>query len=328
MKIAIFHGNEVWVLRGLAIDIQKALTKLGISVSRHQVNLLEPGEIPAADWFLFVQQGQMDTILKAWKYRKDLVEKSICIFTHFNFRNCNFSLLKHAKVISHMSSHQMAISIGNGLSRENSYLLPLGVDMERHFPLKQSYVTNYLNQHYPSIHETNKRSYIGFCTRFSGKQTYTMRKNYDSMLKIINALIQKNKKVLIIGDGWEKAKIYKNQENIVVLNPPYKDFNVFYSLMKMFVSVTSYDGGPIPLLESMACGVPSVITNSGFAPDIIQDKELGFVFQPFEGEERILGIIETCENTKFNSTFLRKTASKYSFDSYAAKLVDILSKSK
>ena len=147
------------------------------------------------------------------------------------------------------------------------------------------------------------------------------------MLKIINKLLEEDKKVLIIGDGWEKAKIYKNAENIVVLNPPYKDFNVFYSLMKMFVSVTSYDGGPIPLLESMACGVPPVITNSGFAPDIIQSKELGLIFQPFASEEKILGMIEDCEKTEFNSKLLRKTASKYSFESYAVRLVKILSKS-
>ena len=327
MRIAIFHGNEVWVLRGLGMDIEKALKKLGVSVSRHQVNLTDPGDIPEADWFFFVQQGQMNTILKAWKYRKDLVQKSICIFTHFNFRNCNFSLLKHAKVISHMSSHQMAISIANGLSRENSYLMPLGVDMERHFPLKQAYVTDYLNQHYPSIDCTRKKTYIGFCTRFSGKQTYTTRKNYDSMLKIINTLAEQNKKVLIVGDGWEKAKIYKNKENLVVLNPPYKDFNVFYSLMKVFVSVTTYEGGPIPVLESMACGIPPVISNSGFAMDIIQSKDLGLIFPPFESEEKILKLINQCENTNFDTKLLRKTASKFSFDAYAKKLVDILSRS-
>ena len=194
MRIAIFHGNEVWVLRGLAIDIEKALIKLGVSVSRHQVNLIEPGEIPAADWFLFVQQGQMNSILKAWNYREDLVKKSICIFTHFNFRNCNFPLLKHAKVISHMSSHQMAISVGNGLSRENSYLLPLGVDLDRHYPLKQSYVTNYLKQHYPNIRNTSKRSYIGFCTRYSGKQTYTMRKITTLCLKLLTNCSKKIKR--------------------------------------------------------------------------------------------------------------------------------------
>ena len=324
MKIAIFHGNEIWVLRGLAIDIEKALKKCGVEVTRHQVDLTNPGEIPKADWFFFVQQGQMDTILKAWDYRMDLVRKSVCLFTHFNFRNCNFKLLEKAKLIAHMSSHQMAISIGNGLSRKNSRLLTLGVDIDRHYPLKQARVTDYIRKNYPQIKETQKRSYIGFCTRFSGKETYKIRKNYDSMLKIINTLASQNKKVLIIGDGWEKAKIYKNKDNIVALNPPYKDFNMFYNLMKMFVSVTSYDGGPIPLLESMACGVPPVITNSGFAPDVITSEEFGYTFQPFESEEKVLRLIDKCESTEFDRLKLREAASKYTFDNYAQRLVSLL----
>ena len=56
MKIAIFHGNEIWVLRGLAIDIEKALKKCGVEVTRHQVDLTNPGEIPKADWFFFVSK--------------------------------------------------------------------------------------------------------------------------------------------------------------------------------------------------------------------------------------------------------------------------------
>ena len=144
------------------------------------------------------------------------------------------------------------------------------------------------------------------------------------MLKIINTLASQNKKVLIIGDGWEKAKIYKNKDNIVALNPPYKDFNMFYNLMKMFVSVTSYDGGPIPLLESMACGVPPVITNSGFAPDVITSEEFGYTFQPFESEEKVLRLIDKCESTEFDRLKLREAASKYTFDNYAQRLVSLL----
>ena len=67
MKFAIFHGNERWILRGLAIDIEKSLLKQGIEVSRYEVDLRNPGKIPEADWFLFVQQGQLDIILRAWK---------------------------------------------------------------------------------------------------------------------------------------------------------------------------------------------------------------------------------------------------------------------
>ena len=49
-------------------------------VTRHQVDLTNPGN-SKADWFFFVQQGQMDTILKAWDYRMDLVRKNVYIYS-------------------------------------------------------------------------------------------------------------------------------------------------------------------------------------------------------------------------------------------------------
>ena len=324
MHIAIFHGNERWILRGLAIDIETALKKIGASVSRHEVDLISPGEIPKADWFFFVQQGQLNTILRAWGYREDLIKKSICIFTHFDVNNCNFSLLNKIHLISHMSSHQMAIAIGNGLSAKNSKLLTLGVKMDRHFPLKQSHLSKELARLYPEIADKTKRSYVGFCTRITTKSTYTKRKNYESLIKIINNLASKGQKILILGDGWEKIEIKKKRENVLIPCPPYEHYNLFYNLMKVFVSVTSYDGGPIPLLESMACGVPSVITNSGFVPDVINSKELGLTFQPFESEDRVIDLIRESSITSYDRTLLRNRASMFSFDNYARRLLNIL----
>ena len=321
MKIAIFSGNEKWILRGLAIDIQKAFVKSGIEAKHYELDLVNPGiDPPEADWYFFVQQGQLNSILKAWGYKKDLVKKSICIFTHFDFKNCKFELLNSIHLVSHMSSHQMAIAIGNGLSRNNSSLLPLGVDPERHYPVKQNYLDTELAKKYPRIRERSKRSYVGFCTRLWNKDTYTKRKNYECLFEIVNKLLQQNQKVLIVGDGWEKHASNKHK-NLVIVDPPYKDYILFYNLMKAFVSVTSYDGGPIPLLESMACGVPPVITNSGFAPDVIKNKEYGLTFQPFAESSEVLRLIKETIDSEHSRETLRKRAIEFSFESYAKKLL-------
>ena len=327
MRIAIFSGNEKWILRGLAVDLETALKNLGISVKRYEVDLANPGIAPPeADWYFFVQQGQLKSILQAWNFREDLVKKSICIFTHFDYKNCNFELLNSIHLVSHMSSHQMAISIGNGLSKSNSALLPLGVDPQRHYPIKQEIIRKKLIDAYPNIHDTTKRSYNGFCTRFWKKNTYTKRKNYESLFELINMLLAQGEKVLVIGDGWEKVKI-KSNKNLVVINPPYKDYILFYNLMKVFISVTSYDGGPIPLLESMACGVPPVITNSGFAPDIIEDEKYGLKFQPFSQSETVMKLVKKSHRTNYSRKLLRDKAKEFSFAAYANKLVSLLEKS-
>lgn len=326
MKIAIFSGNEKWVLRGLAIDLEAAFKGIGINAKRYEVDLSNPGiEPPDADWYFFVQQGQLHSILYHWNFRTDLLQKSICIFTHFDYKNCNFKLLNSIRLVSHMSSHQMAISIGNGLSRSNSSLLPLGVDPSRHYPMKQEFVRNKLLNYYPNIDDVNKRSYNGFCTRLWKKDTYIKRKNYGCLYDLINMLLAQGEKVLVVGDGWDKANIKANK-NLVMINPPYNDYVYFYNLMKVFVSVTSYDGGPIPLLESMSCGVPPVITNSGFAPDIIENEKFGLTFQPFSSAKKVMELIKQSHNTQYSRELLRNKAKDFSFTAYAQRLITILEK--
>ena len=75
----------------------------------------------------------------------------------------------------------------------------------------------------------------------------------------------------------------------------------------------------------MACGVPAVITNSGFAPDIIKNKNAGTMFQPFASESEVLNLIQQSDKTNYNREYLRQISSKYSFDEYAKKLVNFLS---
>ena len=76
MHFAIFHGNERWILRGLAIDIESSLLKLGHTVDRIETDLTNPDKPPTADYFLFVQQGQLFTIHRAWGFKKDLLSAS------------------------------------------------------------------------------------------------------------------------------------------------------------------------------------------------------------------------------------------------------------
>ena len=138
---------------------------------------------------------------------------------------------------------------------------------------------------------------------------------------------------VLIGDSnWKKVgnnkliNFSKSNKNLIVINPPYKDYIYFYNLMKVFISVTSYDGGPIPLLESMACGVPPVITNSGFAPDIIEDEKCGLKFQPFSDSQTIMKLIKQSHNTKYSSELLRNKAKSFSFAAYSQKLISLLEK--
>ena len=100
------------------------------------------------------------------------------------------------------------------------------------------------------------------------------------LLNVIRDLALEGFPILIIGDGWHKSNLTDIAKNAFVYDPPYEHYNYFYNMMRVFCSVTSYDGGPIPLLESMSTGVYPVITNSGFAPDVIKSPDMEEFFSP------------------------------------------------
>ncbi len=321
--IAIYHGNERWILRGLAIDLENSFTSIGLKVIRKEI-LFQKNDIgspPNAKWHFFVHIGQMENILGKWK-KYDLNSRSICIFTHYDRKNCNIKLLNSIHTVTYMSSHQMAIAMSVGVYNQNSLLLPLGVRIDRHFPLKGSSINTFIEKNYPKLSHLSKRSTIGFCTRYSQKPTYIRRKNYKLLLKLIQVLLDSGRDVIVIGDGWGSSKLAQHPK-LYVIDPKYKEYNCFYNLMKIFVSVTTFDGGPIPLLESMASGVYPIVTNSGFAPDIIKTREHGMLMQPFSSINEIMKLINEAEfyiQNFQNQSKLRTRAEAFSFDAYASKL--------
>ena len=52
---------------------------------------------------------------------------------------------------------------------------------------------------------------------------------------------------------------------------------VFYSALDIYVITSRIEGGPVPLLESMACGTPVVTTPVGMAREFVQNGVNGLV---------------------------------------------------
>ena len=71
MHFAIFHGNERWILRGLAIDIESSLLKLGHTVNRIETDLSNPDDPHLLIITCLSSKGQLNTIHRAWGYKKN-----------------------------------------------------------------------------------------------------------------------------------------------------------------------------------------------------------------------------------------------------------------
>ena len=114
---------------------------------------------------------------------------------------------------------------------------------------------------------------IGMVSRFSE------RKNPKLMLKIVKQMPDVD--FLLIGTRWEKSSIFlqlMNCDNFKYIDPDYSDYHSLYSGIDVYLSTSFLEGGPIPLIETMMSNIVPVVSDTGFARDVIIEGENGFIF--------------------------------------------------
>jgi glycosyltransferase involved in cell wall biosynthesis len=101
---------------------------------------------------------------------------------------------------------------------------------------------------------------------------YYPRKSPETLIGIVRAL--RDTQFMLVGRGWKASPVsatLARLDNLEIFERPYADYPELYQLMDVFVSPSSLEGGPIPLLEAMMSNVYPVATRTGFAPDVIND---------------------------------------------------------
>ncbi len=120
-----------------------------------------------------------------------------------------------------------------------------------------------------------------------GRPSY--QKNIEFLIDVFNLVHKKLPKLkfVIAGVGYyspnleavkEKIKTYKLQDSVILL--PWTSRNNIFKLIKnseCYVSSSRYEGLPYVLIESIALGVPCVVSNVDGNRDIIHENKNGFL---------------------------------------------------
>jgi len=82
----------------------------------------------------------------------------------------------------------------------------------------------------------------------------------------------------IIGTGWEEF-IYEHsltqKDNFSFFEWSESARNLLMSENSIFLSLSTLEGGPIPLIDALACGMYGISTDTGFARDVIMHRVNG-----------------------------------------------------
>ncbi|MDO8482927.1 MAG: glycosyltransferase [bacterium] len=183
-----------------------------------------------------------------------------------------------------------------GISRrETSYklktvptVLPIFTDIQR-FTSAQPLFD--LKQKYPAW---------SFILLVAGR--FSEEKNFVFAIEVLKQLVKKYPKtgLVIVGEGplrgeleravW-RAGLYEH----VAFEPWQSDLISYYKTANLFLQTSLYEGFGLALLEAVACGCPSVSSDVGIAPELLNHKGHSFVCPVNDSEcfiSKVSGLIE------------------------------------
>ena len=137
---------------------------------------------------------------------------------------------------------------------------------------------------------------------------------YKKIDLIVEAFSQTDKKLLVIGDGPDMAKIKsKAGKNVELLG--FADDETMADLMgraKAFVFAAEEDFGITPV-EAQACGTPVICFGRGGARETVRDGESGLYFMEQNTKELLAAVAKFEQNyDKFEPTKIRENSLKFS----------------
>lgn len=107
---------------------------------------------------------------------------------------------------------------------------------------------------------------------------YYPRKAPERIHALVRALPERP--FLLVGQGWRQWHGFDSllrEPNFEYVEASTEDHPTYYARMDVFVSLSTMEGGPIPLLEAMLSNAVPVVTDTGFARDVVRHGQNGFV---------------------------------------------------
>ena len=151
---------------------------------------------------------------------------------------------------------------------------------------------------------------------------------YKKIDLIVEAFSQTDKKLLVIGDGPDMAKIKsKAGKNVELLG--FASDETMADLMgraKAFVFAAEEDFGIAPV-EAQACGTPVICFGRGGARETVRDGESGLYFMEQNAKELLAAVAKFEQNyDKFEPTKIRENSLKFSRARFEAEIKSYVEK--
>ena len=144
-------------------------------------------------------------------------------------------------------------------------------------------------------------------------------KNLETLIKTIPLVLKKiDVNFLFLGGGDLKEELIRQladedcsfKKNVCFLGPiefQNVDLAKFYRLATLFIMPSPIEAQSLATMEAMASGLPVVAAKRGVLPELIKNRENGFLVGAFNSEEYAEAIIEIIKNKNFRKKLEKKS---------------------
>jgi len=150
---------------------------------------------------------------------------------------------------------------------------------------------------------------------------------YKKVDIIINAFtMMGDKKLFVIGDGPDKKRLKKIAKDNIIFTGYLDRDNLIKILGKAkgFVFAAEEDFGIAPV-EAQACGVPVIAFGKGGILETVIDGKTGLYFYE-QTENAIIEAVMKFEKERFDISYIKKHAQKFSRENFIIKFKEIITK--
>lgn len=202
-----------------------------------------------------------------------------------------------------------------------------------HYVANSRYIARRIKKHTASLATSSIRPWmwINLALREAKEEFYLTASRmvpYKKIDLIVEAFSQTDKKLLVIGDGPDMAKIKsKAGKNVELLG--FASDETMADLMgraKAFVFAAEEDFGITPV-EAQACGTPVICFGRGGARETVLDGESGLYFMEQNTKELLAAVAKFEQNyDKFEPAKIRENSLKFSRARFEAEIKSYVEK--